>query len=249
MKVIAVANQKGGVGKTTSAIEIAACLTKREYKVLAIDLDQQANLTRYLGADATDDGIYKVLKREIKIKDAIVHTDEYDIIPSSGALSKASKEFGDAKDILLLRAVLRDIENDYDYVVIDCGPARDVLLNMSYIASDYIIIPAEAEEGSIAGIQAIFDDLQSYHEIGWSNAEVLGIILTKFEKTGMHSYIQTRIAEVLEENKSDAKVWLVRKSIAASEAKSEETSMQVGKKSSKPAIDYRTLTDEIIDLI
>ena len=249
MKVLAVANQKGGVGKTTSAIELAACLTQREYKVLAIDLDQQANLTRYLGADATDNGIYKVLKREIKTKDAIVHTDEYDIIPSSGALSKAPKEFGDAKDILLLRAVLRDIEKDYDFVVIDNGPSRDVLLNMSYIASDFLIIPAEAEEGSIAGIQSIFDDLKSYHEIGWSNAEVLGIILTKYEKTGMHEYIQERIREVLTENQSDAKLWLVRKSIVASEAKSEETSMQAGKKNSKPAIDYRNLTDEIIDMI
>lgn len=247
--VISIANQKGGVGKTTSSIELGACFQKKGYKVLLIDLDQQANLSRYTSANVSADGIYNVLKGEADIAEAIQHTNEFDVLSASEELSKADKEFGGYRDALILKKSLRPINDIYDIILIDNNPARNRLLDMTYIASDYIIIPAEAEEGSIYGIRAIFKDLKAFKEDGFSDAEILGVILTKVEKTGMHEYGEEQIKEVLSSEDSDAFVMKVRKSIVANEVKSEGTSMQAGKKLSKPAADYRIIADEILKRI
>ena len=247
---IAIANQKGGVGKTTSVIELAACFKRMEYNVLVIDLDQQSNLTDYVGGTKSFKNIFNVLKQELPIKEAIQTVSEFDIIPASESLSKASKELGDAKDVLVLRSVLKEINDDYDFIIIDNSPARDVLLNMTYVAADFLIIPTEADEGSINGIRAIFKDLKGYKDIGWSDAEVMGVILTKTERTGMHDYGRDQIKDILEnEFHSDAFLAETRKSIVASEAKTEGASMQSIKTHSKPAIDYREIADIILEKI
>ncbi len=246
---ISISNQKGGVGKTTTAIELAAALKAKGYDVLAIDLDQQANLTRYTGLSTKGLGIYDVLKDKegtLNIKDIIRSADEFDVLTASDSLSSADKEFGAALDIMRLKKALKSINDDYDFIIIDNNPARNVLLNMTYIASDYIIIPAEAEEGSILGIKAIFKDLNDYKKEEWSDAEILGVILTKYERTGMHGYGEEQIKEFLDEEIPDAFLIKVRKSIVASECKSERISMQKGKASSKPAKDYKDVVEEII---
>lgn len=247
---IAVANQKGGVGKTTSVIELAACFQKMGYSVCVIDLDQQSNLTSYVGGQQTSKNIFSVLKGEVPIRETIQHAAEFDVIPASESLSKAAKELGEAKDVLMLRQVLKEINEDYDFIFIDNSPARDVLLNMTYIAADYVIIPTEADEGSINGIRAIFKDLKAYRDIQWSNAEVMGILLTKTERTGMHDYGREQIKELLQDEfHSPAFFAEIRKSIVASEAKTEGLSMQSGKTHSKPAIDYRDIADLILEII
>lgn len=247
--VISCCNMKGGCGKTTSTIELAACFKQMGYKVLAADLDQQANLTEYVSADPFGRGIYEALSDDIPVKDIIQHTDEFDVISGSDKLSKADKTFSDPLDVLKLKKVLKDVSDDYDIILIDNNPARNVLLNMSYIASDYIIIPAEAEEGSIKGIRSVFEDLEKFRQADWADAEILCIILSKFERTGMHKYMLDKISECVKEEGSEAPVFTVRKSIAANECKTEGTSMQVGKHSSKPAEDYRHIADEIIKMI
>ena len=246
---IAICNQKGGVGKTTTVIELAACMKQLGYAVLAVDLDQQCNLTDYIGAKHATNNIFGVLKQEVSIKDAVEKTEEFDIIPGSEALSKASKELGEAKDVLVLKKVLNELNDDYDFIFIDNSPARDVLLNMTYIAADYLIIPAEADEGSISGIKAIFKDLQGYKDINWSDADVLGVILTKTENTGMHNYGREQIQDLLNAFHSNAFFEEIRKSIVATEAKTEGVSMQSGKKHSKPAYDYRYIADLILKIV
>lgn len=244
--VIAIANQKGGVGKTTSTIELAASLKAEKYKVLVIDLDQQANLTRYISANQNKKGIYDVLKGDVKINEVIQDTEEFDVVAASEELSKADKEFGESLDVLKLKKAIKNIEDEYDFVLIDNNPARNVLLNMTYVASDYVVIPAEAEEGSVVGIRAVFKDLKKYKEAEWSDADVLGIIFNKYERTGMHEYGEQMIKDALKEEDSDAFIMKVRKSIVASECKSEGTSMQTGKRFSNPAVDYRKIAKEII---
>lgn len=244
--IISIANQKGGVGKTTTSIELAACFQAHNYKTLVIDLDQQANLTKYLSANPYANGIYQVLKGSADIKEVIQHYAEFDIICASEELSKADKEFGGYRDALILKKVLKPINDEYDFILLDNSPARNRLLDMTYITSDYIIIPAEAEEGSIYGIKAIFKDLHAYKEDDFSDADVLGIILTKAERTSMHDYGEEQIRKALDEEGSDAFLMKVRKSIVASEVKSEGTSMQAGKKSSNPASDYRDIAEEIL---
>ena len=247
--VISIANQKGGVGKTTTSIELAACFQEKGYKTLVIDLDQQANLTRYTAANPAANGIYHVLKGTADIQDAIQHTEEFDVLCASEELSKADKEFGGYRDALTLKKVLKPVNDIYDFILIDNNPARNRLLDMTYIASDYIIIPAEAEEGSIYGIKAIFKDLKAYKDDGFADADILGVILTKVEKTGMHEYGEELIREALKEEHSDAFLMKVRKSIVANEAKSEGASMQAGKRTSNPAADYRSIAAEILKRI
>jgi len=246
---IAIANQKGGVGKTTTAIELASSLKAAGYNVLAIDLDQQKNLTKYVSGDPYKNGVYEVLKGDIEISEAIQHITEFDLLSSSEKLSKADKEFGEDIDVLILKDKLKKLKDIYDFIIIDNNPARNVLLNMTYIASDYIIIPAEAEEGSFDGIRAVFRDLEKYKSVNWSNADVMGIILNKVEKTGMHEYGEAQIRSILQEQKSNAFIMRVRKSIAANECKTEGTSMQTGKKNSNPAKDYRDIAKEVIKRI
>lgn len=247
---IAVANQKGGVGKTTTVIELAACMRQMGFAVLVVDLDQQANLTAYSGGTQSANNSFTVLKGMVPIDAAIQHTEEFDLLPASESLSKAAKELGEPTDVLKLRQVLKFVNNTYDFIFIDNSPARDVLLNMTYVAADYIIIPTESDEGSVNGIRAIFNDLKAYHDINWSDADVLGVIMTKTERTGMHDYAREQITDLLrEELHSEAFFVEVRKSIVASEAKTEGMSMQSGKHHSKPAIDYREVAETILDYV
>ncbi len=246
---IALANQKGGIGKTTSSIELAASLRNRGYKVLLIDLEQQSDTTKYSGGNMRLPGSYEVLQGAVPIKEAIQKAEEYDLLTSSPSLSKADIEFSDPKDVLRLRKVLRDVNDDYDYILMDTNPGRNKLLNMAYLASDYVLIPAEADDGSVAGIKAIFNDLKEYNDAEWTDASVLGIIYCRYENTSQHRYQETQMQEVLDNMDSKAFIMKVRKCIQATEAKTEGTSMQKGKRNCTAAMDYRRIADKIIDMM
>lgn len=246
---IALANQKGGVGKTTSSIELAACFSQKKYKVLVVDLEQQMDTTKYSGGNYHLPGIYEALSGTISPKDAIQKLPEFDILSASPKLSKADDEFSKPTDVLKLKKVLNSVDDDYDFIFIDTNPGRNRLLNMAYIASDYLIIPTDVDDGSVDGIRSVFADLEEYKEAEWSNAEVLGVIFTRVENTGMHRYQEEQIQEILNEKAPDAFLMKVRKGIAATECKSEGTSMQVGKPTSNPASDYRKIANKILDLL
>lgn len=246
---IALANQKGGVGKTTSSIELAACFSKKNYNVLVVDLEQQMDTTKYSGGNHFIPGVYETLTGVISAKEAIQKLPEYDLLAASPKLSKADDEFSKPTDVLKLKKVLDTIDDDYDFIFIDTNPGRNRLLNMAYIASDYIIIPTDVDDGSVDGIRSIFADLQEYKDAEWSNAEVMGVIFTRVENTGMHRYQEEQIQSILDEKAPDAFLMKVRKGIAATECKSEGTSMQVGKPTSKPASDYRKISDVMMRLL
>ena len=246
---IAVANQKGGVGKTTSSIELSACFKNRGYKVLLLDIEPQCDSTKYSGGNQFKSGTYDSIKGTVSIKDAIQHVDEFDLLASSEALTNADVEFANPTDVLKLRKVLKELEDEYDYIIMDTNPARNRLLNMVYIASDYVIVPMEADDASVDGLKAIFKDLKEYRDAGWSDAEVLGLIYTKYEDTNQHKSMKKAMENVLKTMDSNAFIIPVRKSIQTSEAKSEGTSMQKGKKYCTSAMDYRYIADTIIDMM
>ncbi len=246
---VALANQKGGVGKTTSSIELAACFNQRGYKVLVVDLEQQMDTTKYSGGNYHLPGIYDVLKETIVAKDAIQTLPEFDLLSASPELSKADDEFSKPTDVLRLKKVLNPIDDEYDLIFIDTNPGRNRLLNMAYIAADYLLIPTDADDGSVDGIRAVMDDLNEYKDADWSDAEVLGVIYTRVENTGMHHYQEEQIKMLLDEMAPSAFLMKVRKGIAATECKTEGTSMQLGKPRSKPAEDYRQIADLIQKLL
>ncbi len=246
--IIGIANQKGGVGKTTTSIELGACMADRDYKVLVIDLEQQADVTNYMGADQNMPGTYEVLKGNVNIKDAIQKVEEFDVLPSSNRISAVTSDVDFAKptSILRLKKVCKEIENEYDFIFIDNNPGKNALLNMCYIASDYLIVPSADDEGSVAQIQTVFDELQDLKDDEWTNAEIMGVLLTRAEKSSVNGHAANKIEELIKKNNSNAFFKIIRKGVAASEVKWEGSSMQHGKHRSSPAIDYRHVADEIL---
>lgn len=247
---ICIANQKGGVGKTTTSIELAASLVLENRRVLVIDFDQQRNLTKYVGADSNYYNIYQVLTGACPVNDAIQHTqDGFDIIPASDELSLADKKFTEpTEDIFLLADVIEIIKEIYDYVIIDNSPSRNILIQMAYVAADGIILPTESDIGSIDGIYAIYSDVEKFkrNRNKLSHAEFLGFILNKYEKTNIFALAVENLMLAREKINPDAFIATVRKASVASEAKTMMQSIQTYKKWSTTAIDYRKIAEIII---
>ena len=267
--VIAVANQKGGVGKTTTSIEIAAALHNEGKKVLLIDMDQQGNLSTYVGANLDTEEVVEnkktksiriiptireLLLGEAGIEEAIQKLDICDVITSSPELSKADKEFTDVEDVYLLQDLLEYVQDTYDYIVIDNSPSRNTLLIMAYIAADKIIVPTECDEGSLNGIQAICTDVNQLRSgrRKLSNAIIDGIILTKKENTVLHDIALETIDELIQEiaalqDNIVPFVGVIRKGIEASECKTAGQSLQQYKKYGNLATDYRKIASMILE--
>lgn len=245
---IGIANQKGGVGKTTTAIELGACMADRGYNVLVIDLEQQADVTKYMGADQNKPGTFEVLKGDINIHEAIQKVSEFDVLPSSNRISAIESDIDFAKPtaILKLKKICKEVDDDYDFIFMDNNPGKNSLLNMCYIASDYLIVPSDDDEGSVDQIQTVYDELKDLKDDEWTDAEVLGVLLTRAENTSVHTHAANTIEELIKRNESDAFFKIIRKGVAASEVKWEGSSMQHGKRRSSPAIDYRHVADEIL---
>ena len=249
MNTIAIANQKGGVGKTTSSIELADCLAGLNKKVVVIDLDQQGNLTDYM--DAVSNLTIRDLMMAQKHPDEIIqHKGRIDVIASTDELSRAEKEFTDPSDVYILSDVCEMLDNlyHYDYAIIDNGPSRGLLLSMSYIAADGIIVPSECDKGAIKGILAMERDLAKLRDTKhpMTNAEIIGVILTKYENTTIHKAAIKRVEAMLDAIKGEPFIDTVRKSVKASEAKEYSKSLQQYVRYSNPAIDYRHIAEKII---
>jgi chromosome partitioning protein len=247
---ICIANQKGGVGKTTSTIEIAAALTRQGKRVLVIDFDQQRNLSKYVGADLNMPSIYQVLNGDYSVQDATQKIEDgFSIICASDELSLADKKFTDpTEDIFLLADVIEIVKDEYDYVLVDNSPSRNILIQMAYVAADGIIMPTESDIGSIDGIYAIYSDVEKFkkNRNKLSHAEFLGFILNKYERTNIYSLAIDNLETARERINPNAFILTVRKASVASEAKTMMQSIQTYKRSSTTAIDYRAVAEEVI---
>ena len=254
MTVISIANQKGGVGKTTTTIELAKILCDEGKRVLVVDLDQQGNLSEYSGIkEETNSSIYEVLNADKMIQDVIRKSEiGFSVVPSSAKLSKADRTFVDTDDVYLLDDALKMVEEDYDIVFLDNSPSRNILLTMSYVASDYIIVPTEGDSGSIKGINAVETDLKKLRggRNSLSHAKILGLILTKKENTVIHDVAIETMKELAEkEIEGTPFVTYVRKSIIVSEIKAEQKSLQQYKKNSGVSRDYQQIAEQILERI
>ena len=260
MKIITVCTQKGGAGKTSSSIEIASDLVYFGKKVLLIDLDQQANATNCTNLDETVQySIHDVLTDKCDIVDAIHHTPYYDFIMASSALSGADVEFylreKDDPDKVAEFALIDKLDDErlnYDYVIIDTNPGRNILLQQTYCASDYVIIPTEADKNSFDGITAIYTDIKKLRDrrVPLSNAKVLAFILTKFESnTGSHKAALESLQETASLIPDNPIVATVRKSIKVSDCKDFNMPLLEYEKYNNAAVDYRSLTKQIIERV
>lgn len=179
--VIAITNQKGGVGKTTTCSAFCGGLTESGKSVLAIDLDPQGNLSFSLGADSEESyTMYDVFKGNCTLKEAIQSTDNCDVIPANILLSGCELELTRVGREYLLREALTAVADDYDYIMIDTPPALSILTINAYTAADKLIIPMIAEILSLQGIAQLKETIFAVKKYYNKDLEITGILLNKY---------------------------------------------------------------------
>ncbi len=246
---IAIANQKGGVGKTTTTIELATNLKMQGKRVLVIDLDQQGDTTRTVEGDTSYHNIYEVLTVEVAITDAIQSTPYFDLICSSKKLNMADKVFTDREDVLLLQEAIGMIEDDYDYILIDNNPDVGMLFNMSMVASDYVIIPTFADNNSMEGIIETENVLHKLTKgkMPISKAKVLAYILSMRESgTNMHTIAIEHLKELSENSEDKPLVAWISKGVKIQETSLYQIPVSYREKASPQAREYYSLAECII---
>lgn len=181
-KTISISNQKGGVGKTTTACVLIGELTKRGYNVLGVDLDPQGNLSDSFKADKNLISMIDILTEKEVASDSIQVIGNYSIIPASVTLSVAEKEVRNISRETILREMLEPLENKYDYIIIDTPPTLGFLTLNAFTASDSLIIPSTPTSYSIAGIVELNKSIQQVKKYLNANLNIDGILVTRIRK-------------------------------------------------------------------
>ena len=249
-KIIAIANQKGGVGKTTTSINLAASLAVLEKKVLLIDADPQANATSGIGIDveSVEIGTYQLLEHSSSAKDAILKTEtpNLDIIPSHIDLVAIEIELVDkeAREYMLKKALV-EIKDDYDYILIDCAPSLGLLTLNALTAADAVIIPIQCEYFALEGLGKLLNTIKSVQKIHNPELDIEGLLLTMYD-TKLR--LSNQIVEEVQKHFNDMVFQtIIQRNVKLSEAPSYGESIINYDAASKGASNYLSLAKEIIN--
>jgi len=249
-KVIAVTNQKGGVGKTTTGINLAASLARNARKVLLIDIDPQGNATMGSGIDKDKEGlvtIYDVLMGNEDAGAAVVRTpNEFDMIPANGDLSGAQVELLDELGReLRLKSALASIRDKYDYVLIDCPPSLNLLTVNALTAADTVIIPMQCEYFALEGLTDLINTIKKIREALNPTLRIEGLLRTMYDG---RNTLSNEVSEQLMAHFGD-KVYqtIIPRNVRIAEAPSHGVPVYKYDATSKGAAAYQALAGELLE--
>ena len=248
-KIIAIANQKGGVGKTTTSVNLTASLGVLEKKVLLIDADPQANASSGLGVDVdtVEIGSYQVLEHTKPAKEAIIASNapNVEIIPAHIDLVAIEIELVDKDEReYMLKKALVDIKNDYDYIIIDCAPSLGLLTLNALTAADSVIIPIQCEYFALEGLGKLLNTIKSVQKIHNKALDIEGLLLTMFDS---RLRLSNQVVEEVQKHFSDMVFdTIIQRNVRLSEAPSYGESIINYDVSSRGATNYINLAKEII---
>ncbi len=248
-KIIAIANQKGGVGKTTTAVNLAAALGVLEKKVLLIDADPQANATSGLGidVDAVENSSYQLLEHTIKVEDLIISTDSpnLDLIPAHIDLVAIEIELVDQDNReQMLKVAVKNLPELYDYIIIDCAPSLGLLTLNALTAADSVIIPIQCEYFALEGLGKLLNTIKSVQKLHNPSLDIEGLLLTMFDS---RLRLSNQVIDEVKKHFADMVFeTIIQRNVRLSEAPSYGESIIKYDAASRGANNYLSLAEELL---
>ncbi len=249
-RVIAIANQKGGVGKTTTAINLSACLAEAGKKVLTIDLDPQGNMTSGLGVDKSEleNTVYELMLDECSIKESMADTvvEGMKVIPSNVDLAGAEIELlGINEKEYILKNAVDYIKDDYDYIIIDCPPSLNMLTINAMTTADSVLVPIQCEYYALEGLSQLMHTIDLVQQRLNENLKIEGVVFTMYD---VRTNLSVQVVESVKAN-LDAKIYdtLIPRNIRLAEAPSHGLPINMYDTKSAGAESYRSLAKEVME--
>ena len=245
-KIIAVVNQKGGVGKTTTTVNLAACLHDLGLKVLLCDFDPQANATSGFGLEKRKlkQTVYDVIINDVPAKNAIVSTKFGDVLPASADLAGAGVELlSMERPNFCLKQALSAIKDNYDLIFIDCPPSLEMLTLNALAAADGILIPVQCEYFALEGLSDLMNTMRMVKKRINPNLEIFGVALTMFD--GRTNFSTQVAQEVRRHFPGKVYATVIPRNVRLAEAPSHGIPVTAYDKHSRGAVAYKSMAEEI----
>lgn len=248
---ITIANQKGGVGKTTVSMSLISSLHRRGYRVLGVDLDPQGSLGFSAGLDIENNHtVYDVLRGDVPIEQAIVQADMGDFLLSNILLSTAEREFDGRDREYLLKGALSKVSQDYDFIVVDTPPGLSVLTTNAYAASNWVVIPTKPNILEVLAVSQIRDTIKEVQASLNPSLRVLGILINLYDKRLNLGKEVTELMESLA-REMDTRVFQskIRTAVGVAEAPAHGESILNYTRASSAGEDFSAFTEELLRVL